>query len=60
MLTRKQIADMLGIRQDTFRKSVEARPDFPKPALRLSQKMVLWNEVDVMRWKRRQEALAQA
>lgn len=60
MLDRKQIAEMLGIRPDTFRKSVEARPDFPKPALRLSQKMVLWNDADVLRWKRRQEALAQA
>ncbi len=47
MLNRKDIAEMLGIRADTFRKCVESRPDFPKPALRLSQKMVLWNEVDV-------------
>ena len=60
MLTRKEIAEQLGIRADTFRKSVESRPDFPKPALKLSQKMVLWNEIDVARWRRRQEALAQA
>lgn len=60
MLSRQQIAEMLGIRTDTFRKRVETRPDFPKPALKLSQKMVLWNDADVARWKRRQEALAQA
>ena len=60
MLDRKQIAEMIGIRADTFRKRVESRPDFPKPALKLSQKMVLWNEADVIRWKRRQEALAQS
>lgn len=60
MLNRQQIAEMLGIRADTFRKRVETRPDFPKPALKLSQKMVLWNDADVERWKRRQQALAQA
>lgn len=60
MLDRKQIAEMLGIRADTFRKSVESRPDFPKPALKLSQKMVLWNEADVAKWRRRMEALAQS
>ncbi len=60
MLDRKQIAEMLGIRPDTFRKRVETRPDFPKPVLRLSQKMVMWNDADVARWRRRQEALAQA
>lgn len=60
MLDRKQIAEMLGIRADTFRKRVETRPDFPKPVLKLSQKMVMWSETDIARWKRRQEALAQA
>lgn len=60
MLDRKQIAERLGIRPDTFRKRVECRPDFPKPALRLSQKMVMWNDADIVRWMRKQEALAQA
>lgn len=60
MLDRKQIAERLGIRADTFRKRVESRPDFPKPALRLSRKMVLWEERDVDQWRHRQRQLAQA
>ena len=59
MLDRKQIADMLGIRPDTFRKRVESRPDFPKPVLKLSQKIVRWDGADVAKWIARQRAIAQ-
>lgn len=59
MLDRKQIAEMLGIRTDTFRKRVEVRPDFPKPALKLSQKTVRWDGADVSKWIARQRAFAQ-
>jgi len=60
MLTRKQIAERLGIQQATFRKCVETEPSFPKPVLRLSLKMVLWDERDIDRWLHRQKQLAQA
>ena len=60
MLTRKDIAEMLGIKPDTFRKRVECRPDFPKPVLKLSRETVRWSEQDVERWMRQQRALAQA
>lgn len=60
MLDRKQIADMLGIKPDTFRKRVECRPGFPKPVLRLSRETVRWDEADIERWMRQQKQLAQA
>lgn len=50
MLTRKEIADMLRVSVPTFRRRVEVRPDFPKPAVRLSQKTVRWEPGDVLRW----------
>lgn len=56
MLTREDIASMLGISRDVLRKKVEARPDFPKPALRLSRKTVRWEREDVERWIERQKA----
>lgn len=60
MLDRKQIAEKLGIKPDTFRKRVECRTDFPKPALRLSREIVRWEEADIERWMQRQRQLAQA
>lgn len=56
MLDRKDIAAMLGIKVPTFRQRVEARPDFPKPALRLSRKTVRWEPQDIHRWIQRQKS----
>lgn len=50
MITREDIAKMLGITVQTFRNRVEPRPDFPRPALRLSRKTVRWDLTDVRRW----------
>ncbi|HEY8877780.1 MAG TPA: AlpA family phage regulatory protein [Roseateles sp.] len=60
MMDRKQIAELLGIQPATFRKCVEPKPGFPKPVLRLSQKLVLWDDRDIERWMSRQKQLAQA
>ncbi len=60
MLDRKQIAEKLGVKPETFRKCIESRPDFPRPSLRLSQKMVLWEDRDFERWYDRQKQLAKA
>lgn len=60
MLDRKQIAEKLGVKQETFRKRVEVRPDFPKPVLRLSRETVRWDEADIEKWLTRQRALAKA
>lgn len=60
MLDRKQIAEMLGVKPDTFRKRIECLPDFPKPVLKLSRETVRWSEADIERWLYRQKQLAQA
>ena len=60
MLDRKQIAARLGIAVDTFRRSVEKQPDFPRPVLRLSRETVRWDEADFERWLRQQRQLAKA
>lgn len=59
MLYRKTIAEMLGITPDTFRRCVESRPDFPKPALRLGRKAVRWDGGEVNQWIARHRATAQ-
>ena len=56
MLDRKQIANMLGVTVETVRRRVETLPDFPKPAVRLSQKTVRWEPSDVMRWLQRHKS----
>lgn len=60
MMDRKQIAEKLGVKPETFRKRVEVRPDFPKPVLRLSRETVRWDETDIEQWLKRQRALAKA
>ncbi len=60
MMDRKQIAEKLGVKPETFRKRVEIRPDFPKPVLRLSRETVRWDEADIEQWLKRQRALAKA
>jgi predicted DNA-binding transcriptional regulator AlpA len=60
MLDRKQIAEKLGVKPETFRKRVEVRPDFPKPVLRLSRETVRWDDADIEKWLQRQRALAKA
>lgn len=52
MLNRDEIAAMLGVSREVLRKTVEAKPDFPRPALRLSRKTVRWDRVDIERWMR--------
>lgn len=58
MLNREEIAKMLGISRDHFRKRIEVRPDFPRPALRLSRKTVRWDAETVQQWIERQRARA--
>jgi hypothetical protein len=41
---------MLGITVEQLRRSVEPRPDFPAPALRLSRKTVRWDADEVAVW----------
>lgn len=50
MITREDIAKMLGITVQTFRNRVEPRPDFPRPVIATSRKTVRWNRDDVVAW----------
>lgn len=58
MIDRKTIAAMIGVSPSTLRQNIEPRPDFPKPALRLSQKTVRWEKSDIERWLKTQRARA--
>jgi predicted DNA-binding transcriptional regulator AlpA len=58
MMNRAEIAALLRVTTDTLRKRIEARPDFPRPALRLSRKTVLWDEAEIRRWMERERARA--
>jgi predicted DNA-binding transcriptional regulator AlpA len=44
------IADLIGVTRDYATSTVVKRPDFPAPALRLSQKTVRWAREDVTAW----------
>lgn len=61
----KQMADLLAINHNYLRDKVVKRPDFPEPALTLSQRVRRWRRVDVEAWAkihgsdgRRQPAVA--
>ena len=56
MIGRKEIAKMLNVSGWVLRNKIEARPDFPKPALRLSRQTVRWEPQDVLRWLARQKS----
>jgi len=58
MIDRKTIAAMIGVSTSMVRQKLEPRPDFPKPALRLSQKTVRWEKSDIERWLKTQRARA--
>lgn len=45
------IAAILGYSVRHVRDQIAKRPDFPRPAVNLSQRHRLWNEVDVLRWR---------
>jgi predicted DNA-binding transcriptional regulator AlpA len=45
------IADDLGLQRDYVTAKLTKRPDFPAPALKLSQKTVRWLRDDYEAWK---------
>ena len=50
LLTLSDIAEMLTMTHNYVRDRITKRPDFPRPALSLSQKTRRWNEDDVRAW----------
>jgi predicted DNA-binding transcriptional regulator AlpA len=51
LITTADIAEDLGLARDYVTSKLTKRPDFPKPALRLSQKTVRWLRDDYESWK---------
>ena len=45
----KEIARMLGVCQAHVTNRIVKRPDFPKPAVNLSQKLRKWRREDVLK-----------
>lgn len=50
MIGTKEIATMLGVSREHCVNRIIKRPDFPRPAIDLSQRMRRWKRQDVMRW----------
>lgn len=50
-ITRAEIAEDLGLAQRYVTARLVKRPDFPKPAMALTRKTVLYKRADYMAWK---------
>lgn len=53
-VTTKDMAEALQLNRDYVTRRVVKRPEFPTPALVLSQKTVLWSRADFDRWVEQQ------
>ena len=60
LITTADIAEDLGLARDYVTSKLTKRPDFPKPALRLSQKTVRWLRDDYEAWKTAQANAAKS
>jgi predicted DNA-binding transcriptional regulator AlpA len=49
-LSTAQIAERYGVKRETVTDKWTKRPDFPKPARRISRRTVHWRAEDVERW----------
>lgn len=50
LLSTKEIAQLLGVCQRHATAAITKRPDFPKPAVNLSQRLRRWARRDVEQW----------
>ena len=57
LLTLDDITTMMQMRREYVRDRLTKRPDFPRPALSISQKSRRWNARDVQDWITKQSAL---
>lgn len=46
----KQIAALLGVGREHTRNILVKRPDFPAPAINVSQRVRKWKRTDVLKW----------
>lgn len=56
LLDRQDIADLLKVDLRQFRERIEKMPGFPQPKVRISRKMVRWDQTDINRWIERKAA----
>ena len=54
-----EMAAQIGVARKHMRDRVVTRPDFPRPALSLSQKTRKWDSYDFERWMQKQAKMAQ-
>lgn len=54
LLTLDDIAAMLSAKRPLVRDRIVKRPDFPRPAVSLSQKTRRWSKADVENWVKAQ------
>jgi predicted DNA-binding transcriptional regulator AlpA len=50
LIDTKDIAQMLGVTRAHCVGRIVKRPDFPKPAVALSQRLKRWRKAEVMKW----------
>lgn len=50
LIDTKAIAAMLGVTRAHCVGRIVKRPDFPKPAIAVSQRLKRWRKNDVLRW----------
>ena len=50
LIDTKDIAQMLGVTRAHCVGRIVKRPDFPKPALAVSQRLKRWRKAEVMKW----------
>jgi predicted DNA-binding transcriptional regulator AlpA len=49
-MTTKDIAETLGLTREYVTDKLTKRPDFPKPAVNISQRLRRWKKADFDRW----------
>lgn len=50
LIDTKGIARMLGVTQAHATGRIVKRPDFPKPAVNITQRLRRWRQSDVLQW----------
>ena len=50
LLDTKDIAQMLGVTRAHCVGRIVKRPDFPKPAVAVSQRLKRWRKAEVLKW----------
>lgn len=52
----EEIAKQLDMDVKLFKRHIKTAPDFPRPALFKSQKIVRWDKADIEEWLKKQKS----